>query len=212
MVLWKSCPVFKYMSNLHDCYWPFEIFISGLQIVECPILVPVFFFSCLPLLLLNPTASRELDWSGANFTLHSIYTNPVPGCSFSPPLPLYLNFCRTHKHLQTHWLYNSHIRHVNSRGTPFHTGRQTTSQRSDTLIPSSLRTCRGAAPFHQRPPIPVHCMSQSPVMYVLMNVFPFNSGMKMLLKEMPSLIPNMPVALPSLGYSLSHSFTFIYSS
>lgn len=33
------------------------------------------FFSCLPLLLLIPSASREVDWSGADFTLHSIYTN-----------------------------------------------------------------------------------------------------------------------------------------
>lgn len=83
MVLWKSRPMLKYMSNLHDCYWPSEIFISSLQIVQRPILVPIFLF-CLPLLLLNPSASRELDWSGANSTLYSIYTNSVLCRSFFP--------------------------------------------------------------------------------------------------------------------------------
>lgn len=135
-----------------------------------------------------------------------------PAVLFSPSPSLYLNFCSTHKHLQTHTNFTIHTADMLiHRGTPFHAGRQTTSQRSDKLMPFSLCTCRGDALFQQRPPIPVHCMSQPPVMYVLMNVFPFNSGMKMLLKEMPSLIPNMPVAVPSLGYLLSHSFTFIYS-
>lgn len=38
-------------------------------------------------IILNPSASRELDWSGANFTLYSIYTNSVICCSLFPPSP-----------------------------------------------------------------------------------------------------------------------------
>lgn len=91
------------MSNLHDCCWPSEIFISVLQIVECPILVPVFslFASVTADIILDPSASSELDWSGANFTLYSIYTHSVLCCSFFFFLlfPLYLNFFLAHANI-----------------------------------------------------------------------------------------------------------------
>ena len=103
------------MSDLHDCCWPSEIFITVLQIVECPILVPVFslFASVTADIILDPSASSELDWSGANFTLYSIYTHSVLCCSFffspfSSLLELFLahaNICKdTHTNLAIHTL------------------------------------------------------------------------------------------------------------
>lgn len=47
--------------------------------------------------ILNPSASRELDWSEANFTLYSIYTNSVLCCSFPPSPSTFELFFSTQK-------------------------------------------------------------------------------------------------------------------
>lgn len=193
------------------------------------ILVPVFclsfffffffFFSFASLadIILNPSAWRELDWSGANFTLYSIYANFVFCCSFyfslfifCPLLFLYLNFflapqkhvpshTHTDTYTQTSCLCISHIRLLNRWGTTYHTGRQITFHTVDTLMSCFGHTCRGAALLYLRPPIPVHLMSQPPVVCILMNVLSFNSSPK-------TVIPNMPLAAPTLSFIPSPSF------
>ncbi len=137
MVLWKSCPMLKYMSTLHECYWPSEIFISGLQIVECPILVP--FFPCLPLLLLTlfsiprPRVSLiEVE----PISPYTVSTHSVLCCSllclslFTGTFLAPTNICK-----HTHTLTHSHTHTHTNLAIPyhwrtlFHTGRQTTSHR-----------------------------------------------------------------------------------
>ena len=125
MFLWMSCPMLKCMSNLHDCYWPSEIFISSLQIVECPILVPVSsLFASLCFCWLCPQSlgleRTWLKWSQS----HPIqYLHKLSPLLSPPPLSLFTwtffstlkNICK-HTHMHTLWLSSSHIRRLNRWG------------------------------------------------------------------------------------------------
>lgn len=92
MFLWMSCPMLKRMSSLHDCYWPPAIFISSLQIVECPILVP-FLFSLVCLCccwLYSQSLGLERAWLKWS-QFHPIqYLHKLSPLLFFPPLSLYI--------------------------------------------------------------------------------------------------------------------------
>lgn len=206
MDLWKLCPMLKCMSNLHDCYWPCEIFISGLQIVECPILVPIFFLVCLCYCWhYSQSLGLERAWLKRS-QFHPIqYLHKLRPLLFLPNPPLPLPFTWTfftarnismHTHTHTH-TWNTHQTVISLRDSIYILiGKSLPAE----ITHSHRVCCAHAAELLCSPEaaIPVHCMPQPPAMCVLMNVFPFNSGMKTLLKEIPSLILNMPIAALSL--------------
>lgn len=172
MILWKSCSMLKCMSSLHDCYWPSEIFISGLQIVECPTLVPIS--SCLPLLLLTifsiPRPQENLI-EVEPISPYTVFTQTQSCAVLLSPSPSWLELSKhseTSAHKHSHTYTNTHTIAIHTTvliygGSLFHTGGQITSHRKDTFKSSLLHTCKGGAPFHQRPPFQSTHMSSPPV-------------------------------------------------
>lgn len=124
-----------------------------------------FLFACATAaadIILSPLASREHDWSEANFTLYSIYTNSCSAAPLHPLFPLFTwtflasrNICTdTHTYTNTQICTQTCSRLLIHWGIAFHSERQITSHWNDTFPSCLLRTRRGAAPFHQRSPIP----------------------------------------------------------
>lgn len=154
------CPLFKSKSELHLCFCPSQMHIPGLETVKsfcsgARFFCFFFYFSFLVWLSycwhhFNPSASKELDWSGANFTLYSIYTNTLLCCSLFPSASLlelfqYPETCarkqtnNNKKLVKMHsvCLCNSHIRLLTRWGTPYHIGTQITFQSDGTFTSCS---------------------------------------------------------------------------
>lgn len=148
-----------------------------------------------------------LKWSQFHPTqyLHKLH----PRLFFSSLVPLYLNFFSFQKTFANiRYLWNSHISLVIHWGTLFYTVEHIAADKAHIHVVFVVHMQRSVS-VSPEAVIPVHCMSLPPVVCVLMNVFPLNSGMKTLLKEMPSLIPNMPLA--ALSHSVIHCHIRLHS-
>lgn len=142
--------------------------------------------------ILNPSASSELDWSGASFSLYTICTNSVLCCCYFPLLILYLNHLGK-KH--TNYLCSAHIKLL-------FPNRATTSswianvaffaymQRSFPVLPKATTS--------------VYCMVPPPVACVLMDAMPFSSDMKMLWKEILTVISQHAIVTLLLSHSVHY--------
>lgn len=198
------------MSDLHDCDWNIYLRLANCWMSHfgASFFFLVFLCYCW---CYSQSLGLKCAWLKWSQFLPTQYLRKLSPLLFHfPSLPLDLNHLstKTCKHTRTHFLCNSHIKLLIPWGPLFHTGWMViTSQRTDTSMLCLLRTCRGASPLYQRPRFQSVCMSPPPAACVLMNATPFNSNMKMLWKEMPTLIPNMPWAALSLCYSLSHLLT-----
>lgn len=148
--------------------------------------------------ILNPSASSELDWSGASFSLYTICTNSVLCCCYFPPLILYLNHLSTTICKHTHYLCSAHIKLLipNRATTSSWIANVAYMQRSFPVLPKAMT--------------PVYCMLPPPVACVLMDAMPFNSDMKMLWKEMLTVIFQHAIAALLLSHSVHYYICLLF--